>query len=114
MRLAGKRAFITGAASGLGRAIAAAFAAEGARVAIADIDEAGGRAAAAALGAAAIFLSHDVTDEAVWGRNLAAASAAFGGLDTLVNNAGIAVVASIENTTLAEWRRVHVLRSVRR
>jgi NAD(P)-dependent dehydrogenase (short-subunit alcohol dehydrogenase family) len=109
VRLAGKRAFVTGAASGLGRAIARAFVAEGARVAIADLDEAGGRAVAAELGAPALFLSHDVTDEAAWQHGLARAADAFGGLDTLVNNAGIAIVANVENTSLADWRRVQAV-----
>jgi NAD(P)-dependent dehydrogenase (short-subunit alcohol dehydrogenase family) len=109
VRLAGKRAFVTGAASGLGRAIARAYVAEGARVAIADRDEAGGRAVAAELGQQALFLAHDVTDEEAWERSLAAAADAFGGLDTLVNNAGIAVVASIEKTSLADWRRVQAV-----
>jgi NAD(P)-dependent dehydrogenase (short-subunit alcohol dehydrogenase family) len=106
MRLAGKCAFVTGAASGLGKAIAHAFVAEGARVAVADVDEAGGRAVAEALGAAALFLGHDVTDEEAWRRNLAAAAAAFGRLDTLVNNAGIAVIGNVERTSLEDWRRV--------
>jgi NAD(P)-dependent dehydrogenase (short-subunit alcohol dehydrogenase family) len=109
VRLAGKRAFVTGAASGLGRAIARAFIAEGARVAIADLDDTAGRAAAEELGQAALFLDHDVTEEAAWQRNLAAAADAFGGLDTLVNNAGIAVVAHIEKTSLEDWRRVQAV-----
>jgi 3(or 17)beta-hydroxysteroid dehydrogenase len=106
-RLAGKAAFVTGAASGLGRAIARLYAAEGARVALADLDEAGGREAAAEIGAAALFLAHDVADEAGWLRNLAAAAAAFGRLDILVNNAGIGPVGTIEKTSLDEWRQVH-------
>src|SRR6266851_7891635 len=88
-RLAGKVAFVTGAASGLGRAIALRFAAEGARVALADIDAAGGHAVATQIGAAALFIAHDVTSEADWVANLARAAALFGKLDTLVNNAGI-------------------------
>lgn len=109
MRLAGKCAFVTGAASGLGKAIAQAYVAEGARVAIADVDEAGGRVAAETLGPAALYLRHDVTDEEAWRRNLAAALGAFGRLDTLVNNAGIAVVGNIEKTTLEDWRRVQAV-----
>jgi 3(or 17)beta-hydroxysteroid dehydrogenase len=109
VRLAGKCAFVTGAASGLGQAIARAYVAEGARVAIADVDEAGGRAVAASLGQAALFLRHDVTDEEAWRRNLAAAAGAFGRLDTLVNNAGIAVVGNVEKTSLEDWRRVQAV-----
>jgi 3(or 17)beta-hydroxysteroid dehydrogenase len=108
-RLTGKHAFVTGAASGLGLAIARAFIAEGARVALADIAVAAGRAAAAELGPAALFLEHDVTDEASWLRALDEASRALGRLDTLVNNAGVATMASIEKTTLAEWRRIHAV-----
>ena len=106
-RLSGKTAFVTGAASGLGRAIAHRFAAEGARVALADTDEASGRAVAAEIGAPGLFLAHDVTSEAAWIRNLLAAVAAFGRLDILVNNAGIGPVGNIEKTSLEEWRRVH-------
>jgi 3(or 17)beta-hydroxysteroid dehydrogenase len=109
VRLAGKCAFVTGGASGLGKAIARAYVAEGARVAIADVDEAGGRAVAESLGQAALFLRHDVTDEEAWRRNLAAAAGAFGRLDTLVNNAGIAVVGNVEKTSLEDWRRVQAV-----
>jgi 3(or 17)beta-hydroxysteroid dehydrogenase len=108
-RLSGKAALITGAASGLGRAMAVAFAAEGARVAIADIEVAGGRAAAKAIGDAAIFLHHDVTSEEQWVANLAEAALAFGHLDTLVNNAGIGSRGNVETTDLAEWRRIHAV-----
>jgi 3(or 17)beta-hydroxysteroid dehydrogenase len=108
-RLAGKAAFITGGASGLGRAMATAFAAEGARVAIADIDAARGREAARSIGERAIFLEHDVTDEEQWIANLAEAARVFGRLDTLVNNAGIGTRGSVETTTLAEWRRIHAV-----
>jgi NAD(P)-dependent dehydrogenase (short-subunit alcohol dehydrogenase family) len=105
-RLAGKCAFVTGAASGLGRAMAQAFVAEGARVAIADIDEARGREAAAALGRAALFLAHDVTSEEDWQRNLDAALKAMGALHILVNNAGVGPRGTVEQTSLADWRRV--------
>lgn len=108
-RLSGKAAFVTGGASGLGRAMAMAFAAEGARVAIADIQVAGGRAAAKAIGDAAIFLHHDVTSEEQWVANLAEAALAFGHLDTLVNNAGIGSRGNVETTDLAEWRRIHAV-----
>jgi 3(or 17)beta-hydroxysteroid dehydrogenase len=108
-RLAGKAAFITGGASGLGRAMATAFAAEGARVAIADIDVERGRAAAASIGDRAIFLAHDVTSEEQWIGNLAEAARVLGRLDTLVNNAGVGARGSVETTTLAEWRHIHAV-----
>jgi NAD(P)-dependent dehydrogenase (short-subunit alcohol dehydrogenase family) len=106
LRLDGKVAFITGAASGLGRAMAIAFVAEGARVVVADIDGERGRDVAASLGDKAIFVRHDVTDEAGWVVNLAAAVAQFGRLDILVNNAGVGTRAHVEEETLEDWRRV--------
>lgn len=105
-RLHGKVAFITGAASGLGRAMAIAFAAEGARIAVADIDEARGRDVAASLGDKAVFLPHDVASEQAWIDNLAATVARFGRLDILVNNAGIGTRAHVEEESLEDWRRV--------
>jgi 3(or 17)beta-hydroxysteroid dehydrogenase len=108
-RLEGKAAFITGGASGLGRAMAMAFAAEGANVAIADIDRARGGETAAAIGKNALFLEHDVTSEEQWRANLAEAARVFGRLDTLVNDAGIAVRGNVETTSLADWRRVNAV-----
>jgi 3(or 17)beta-hydroxysteroid dehydrogenase len=108
-RLAGKAAFVTGAASGLGRAIAQRFAHEGARIALADIDESGGRAVAAEIGDAARFIAHDVTSEASWLASLGQAVAAFGRLEIVVNNAGIGTWGTIEKTTLEAWRRVHAV-----
>lgn len=108
-RLQGKAAFITGGASGLGAAMAEAFAAEGARVAIADIDRGRGEALAKRLGERALFLAHDVTSEEQWIAHLAAASRHFGHLDTLVNNAGIGTRGTVESETLEGWRRVHAV-----
>lgn len=108
-RLAGKRALVTGGAGGIGAAIARHFVREGARVLVTDIN--GDRAAAlsdelAALrpGAAAAQ-AHDVTDEDAWRKALASAEAAFGGLEILVNNAGIWVAGSVEDIDHARWRR---------
>lgn len=105
-RLHGKVAFITGAASGLGRAMAIAFAAEGARLIVADVDEVRGREVATSLGDQAVFLPHDVTKEQAWIDTLAATLARFGRLDILVNNAGIGTRAHVEEETLEDWHRV--------
>src|SRR5258706_1812127 len=108
-RLAGRVGLVTGAASGLGHAIAERFATEGAHVVIADIDAAGGEGAAEALGAAASFVALDVTREDSWTATLEAVRGAFGRLDVLVNNAGVATVGDVERTSLEEWRRVHAV-----
>lgn len=101
-RLAGKLAFVTGGASGLGEAIVRRFVAEGASVVIADIDTGGGTALAAEVGDATSFQRLDVTDEASW---LAALGAVAGGrIDILVNNAGITTVGSVESLSLADFR----------
>ena len=108
-RLEGKAAFITGGASGLGRAMALAFATEGAKVAIADIDRARGREVIEAIGKNGLFLAHDVSSEEQWIANLAEVARLFGRLDTLVNNAGIGVRGNVETTSLADWRRVNAV-----
>ncbi|WP_189047094.1 SDR family NAD(P)-dependent oxidoreductase [Aliidongia dinghuensis] len=105
-RLAGKCCFITGAASGLGKAMATAFAGEGAQVAVADRDAEAGRAVAASLGNG-FYVALDVTDETQWTVALGAAVRAMGRLDVLVNNAGVVAAKPIEETTLAEWRFVN-------
>jgi len=105
-RLAGKVALITGAASGIGRATAALFHAEGAKVAATDRNEAGLKT----LGADAdLVLAQDVTDEARWREVVDAVLAKFGRLDILVNSAGIGVLGNIEQATLADWRKVNAV-----
>lgn len=107
-RLTGKTALVTGAASGLGLAMAQMFVAEGARVAFTDINQSGAAAAAAPFGAAAMALGHDVTSADDWARVLAAIKQQFGGLHILVNNAGIGgEMANIERCSPENWRRVH-------
>ena len=105
LRLAGKAALVTGGASGIGLATARRFVAEGARVVIADLDEAAGAQAAGELGAAAFFLRHDVTSEPGWEALMRECAARFGGVDVLLNSAGVFRFGTIEDTTLAEWRR---------
>jgi 3(or 17)beta-hydroxysteroid dehydrogenase len=110
-RLANKVALITGAASGFGRATAALFVAEGARVILTDRNTADGEAAAAGLGSAARFLGLDVTQEAQWQAAIANVSAREGRLDVLVNNAGIGLFRKVTDMTLAEWRLVQAVNS---
>ncbi len=105
-RLEGKVALITGAARGMGAAHARAFVAEGAAVTIADIEEAAGTALAAELGDRARFARLDVGDETTWSQVVAGTVDAFGGLDVLVNNAGILQFAPIEAMSVETWERV--------
>ncbi|ULP46934.1 SDR family NAD(P)-dependent oxidoreductase [Mycolicibacter virginiensis] len=87
--LTGKVAIVTGGASGIGRGIAERFLAEGARVVIADMDRERGEALAGQLGAEAIFRVADVSDPAQVGALVESAVEMFGGLDIMVNNAGV-------------------------
>ena len=109
-RAEGKIVLVTGAAGGLGAAAARALALEGARILATDIDERGVEALARELDARhgagrATAMRHDVTSEADWIAAIARARAAFGGLNALVNNAGIAVMGSVEDLSLEDWRR---------
>ncbi|MBF6599172.1 MAG: SDR family oxidoreductase [Dehalococcoidia bacterium] len=97
-RLQGKAALVTGAASGIGRAIATRFVAEGARVLVSDIDAAAAERTAASLGAAARANRCDTSDEADVEAAVAATVEAFGAIDVLVNNAGIAANADWAKT----------------
>ena len=112
-RLNGKVALVTGAARGIGEAIARAFAANGALVYVSDIDDARGREVAASLGDAGRYLRLDVREEADWQRVTAQILAERGALDVVVNNAGItgfesgAVAHDPENATLESWHSVH-------
>ena len=108
-RLTGKRALITGAASGIGRATALLFAREGAAVAVVDVDEAGGQAVAQAIqdeGGRAVFVCCDVTQAEDCRRAVQRTVDEFGGLDILFNNAGIIRRASVIGTPEEEWDRV--------
>ncbi len=108
--LAGRVVFITGGASGIGRAIAQRLAQEGAHVVIADINEIGAQQVAEAITQAqgnkrAIFVRCDVTREEEVQAAFERAALTYGGVDIVVNNAGIASSAPIENTSLADWQR---------
>jgi 3(or 17)beta-hydroxysteroid dehydrogenase len=106
-RVSGKVALVTGAASGLGKADAAALVREGAKVIITDINEQAGRELEAVLNAAsagsACFMVHDVSSERRWQDVLAEIGRRFGGLHILVNNAGMVVIGTPESTTLEQF-----------
>ncbi|GAA2467630.1 bifunctional aldolase/short-chain dehydrogenase [Terrabacter carboxydivorans] len=107
--LATRIALVTGAASGIGRAIATKLASEGACVVVADLDLARAEAAAAEIGGrdVAIGLQADVSDEAQVQAMVDAAVLAFGGLDLVVNNAGLSLSKSLLETTVADWDLQH-------
>ena len=107
--LATRIALVTGAASGIGRAIATRLAAEGACVVIADLDAEKARAAAAELGGTdvAVGVAVDVSDEAAVQAAIEAAVLAFGGLDLVVNNAGLSLSKPLLETTEADWDLQH-------
>jgi len=107
--LNGKVAVITGAASGIGKHIARTFAAAGARVVIADLDEGQAKRTATELnhqGAQAIALAMDVTIAASTCASLAIVAESLGRIDVLVSNAGIQIVAPLEELSFADWRRL--------
>ena len=103
MRLAGRRVLVTGAASGIGLATARLFQREGARVAMLDRD---GAALTKAVGDGAAALVCDVAEEGQVRAAVAQAAAALGGLDGVVNSAGIDLMRPFEQMTAAEWARV--------
>lgn len=104
-RLEGKVALITGGARGIGRAICEAYVAEGAKVAVADLLAQDAEKTAAALGANAMAVTMDVTDLDAIAAGVKAIEAKWGGIDVLVNNAGIFSMGTIEEVTVAEYRK---------
>ncbi len=109
MQLENKRAIVTGGAGGIGRAAALAFADEGARVAVVDVDAEGAAAVADAIVAAggdAIALTADVSIDTDVRGVVDETVAAFGGIDVVFNNAGIVRRATAIDTTVEEWDRV--------
>jgi rhamnulose-1-phosphate aldolase/alcohol dehydrogenase len=110
--LAGRVALVTGGGSGIGRATTQRLAAEGACVVVADRDGESARDVAAGLGAGlgrdvAVDVSADVTDEAEVANAFAAAALAFGGVDLVVNNAGLSISKPLLETTVADWDIQH-------
>jgi NAD(P)-dependent dehydrogenase (short-subunit alcohol dehydrogenase family) len=109
LRLASKVAIITGAASGIGAAHARLFAAQGAQLVIADIDERGGKAITASIahsGADAIYVAHDVSSEESWANLVSETIGRYGRITTLINNAGINQMNGVEQETLAGWQKL--------
>lgn len=103
-RLSGKVAIVTGAASGVGEAIARRFVTEGARVVMSDLNDRDGTRIAKEIGAT--FVYHDVTDPEGWQQVVSCAVDDLGGLDILVNNAGILIPGDIEQASYDDWKRL--------
>jgi len=109
MRVKGKVCIVTGGASGIGEEIAISLAAEGARVAIADLDGQAARRAADELAVrdmAAMAVAMDVTDEAQVNAATAEVVANWGGIDVLISNAGIQIVHPLEQYPYADWKKM--------
>ena len=109
MQLEGKVAIVTGAARGIGRAVAERYATEGAKVVIADINEAGAREVATAIGKGALGLRLDITAQESIDAMVARVVAECGGIDILVNNAGLFDLAPIVEITRESYRKVYAV-----
>jgi 3-hydroxybutyrate dehydrogenase len=109
MKLENQVAIVTGAASGIGRAIAHRFATAGARVVVADLDRDAAAATAREIdadSAKAIGIAMDVTDEQAVDAGVAEVVSRFGGVDVLVSNAGIQIVHALQELSYAEWKKM--------
>src|SRR5512140_966244 len=107
-RLENKVAVVSGGALGMGQADAVRLAKEGAKIVIADLDEAAGKTTVSQLqstGTEAIFVTLDVTSESAWVDALARSVSKFGRIDVLVNNAGVYMAGTTENTPLDIWEK---------
>ena len=109
MHIQGKVAIVTGAARGIGRAICERYAKENAKVVVADLNEIGAKQVAAGLGADAMGLKLDVTDQASIDAMVTAVVSRYGGIDILVNNAGLFDLAPIVEITRESYRRVYAV-----
>ena len=109
MKLAGKICIVTGAASGIGKEIATAFAREGGKIAIADLDLRAADAVAAeiaATGASAMGIAMNVADEEMVNAGVEKVARTWGGVDVLVSNAGIQIIHPLESFPFADWKRL--------
>ena len=110
MRLTGKVAVVTGAASGIGRAMAHRFSSEGAQVVVADLEQARPTAVAAEIAAATngqvLGVAMDVTDEVSVDDAIALAVATYGGVDILCANAGNQVIGAIHEIAFSDWKKI--------
>ncbi|MGN6606061.1 MAG: SDR family NAD(P)-dependent oxidoreductase [Jatrophihabitans sp.] len=102
--LTGRRALVTGGAQGLGEAMATALAGAGARVAVADVQDDLGPKVAESLGAGHIFVPLDITDDAAWGEAIDDTVSRLGGLDIVVNNAGVEITSLLVDLDPAQAR----------
>ena len=105
-RFKGKTAIVTGAAQGIGKAIAARLASEGARVVVADINETGAKAVARAIGSAAFAVRCDISDDASVAKLHKAVVKKAGGVDLLVNNAAIVPFIAWDDVDASHWRKI--------
>ena len=109
MRLKSKKVIVTGGASGIGRSICTVFAAEGASVVVADIDESGSIETVSQIqseGGQAIAITTDVSSEESVAKMVLASASFLGGIDILVNDAAAFVFGSLENVSLQDWEKV--------